>query len=235
MMRTSRERKIVFFLDGWFMCKRIQTLKSFYYDGQGIRNYCCQHLSPGDSIYRIFYYDAEPLDSKGHHPMTGKAVDFKKHPVYAQQIRVLDSIRRTPNMALRLGRSAWVNKNWLISPDKTKDLLKRKIGVEHLTDADVKPHVAQKKVDMKIGLDIATIALKRLADVMIIITGDSDIVPALKFARTEGMQVGLDPLWKPVSPDLSEHVDFIATRVPRPSSGKSGAGGSAIPLPPSAP
>ena len=124
-------------------------------------------------------------------------------------------------MALRLGRSAWINKNWLINPDKIKDILKKKISIEDLTEIDIKPHIEQKTVDMKIGLDIATIALKRLADVMIIITGDSDIVPALKFARSEGMQVGLDPLWRPVSSDLSEHVDFVGTRCNKPSSGRS--------------
>jgi uncharacterized LabA/DUF88 family protein len=54
---------------------------------------------------------------------------------------------------------------------------------------------------------------KRLADVLIIITGDSDMVPALKLARQEGMQVGLDPLRHPVDSELSEHVDFISSYV----------------------
>jgi len=49
---------------------------------------------------------------------------------------------------------------------------------------------------------------------LIIITGDADIVPALKFARREGMQVGLDPLRNHIQPELSEHVDFIATKIP---------------------
>jgi hypothetical protein len=40
-------------------------------------------------------------------------------------------------------------------------------------------------------------------------------VPALKFARREGMQVGLDPLRHPIRPELSEHVDFIATNIPK--------------------
>ena len=101
-MASLRERKVVFFIDGWFMCKRIQSLRSFYYDGNGIRNYCCRHLSPNDSIYRIFYYDTEPLDCKGHNPLTGRAFDFKKHPVYAQQMRVLDSMANT-----KYGFKAW--------------------------------------------------------------------------------------------------------------------------------
>lgn len=73
--------------------------------------------------------------------------------------------------------------------------------------------IEQKTVDMKMGIDIAMIATKRLADVLIVITGDSDIVPALKLARQEGMLVGLDPLRNPIKDSLSEHVDFVASFV----------------------
>ena len=80
---------------------------------------------------------------------------------------------------------------------------------------DFTPLIEQKAVDMKLGLDITLIAIKRLADLLIVITGDADIVPALKFARREGMQVCLDPLRHPVQPELAEHVDFIETKLPR--------------------
>ena len=91
--------------------------------------------------------------------------------------------------------------------------MKKKIVISDLTDNDFQPRIVQKAVDMKIGLDIALIAIKKLADLLIIITGDADIVPALKFARREGMQVCLDPLKRQVRPELSEHVDFIATQL----------------------
>jgi uncharacterized LabA/DUF88 family protein len=42
--------------------------------------------------------------------------------------------------------------------------------------------------DMKIGLDIAWIALKKVADILVLVTGDSDFVPVMKFARKEGMR-----------------------------------------------
>ena len=66
------------------------------------------------------------------------------------------------------------------------------------------------------GIDIALIATKKIADLLIIIAGDADIVPALKMARREGMQVGLDPLRNPIRPELSEHVDFISSQVQPP-------------------
>jgi uncharacterized LabA/DUF88 family protein len=69
-------------------------------------------------------------------------------------------------------------------------------------------------------LDIALIAMKRIANLLIIITGDADIVPALKFARRDGMQVCLDPLRNPIQPELSEHVDFVDSKIPPASTGK---------------
>jgi uncharacterized LabA/DUF88 family protein len=111
-----------------------------------------------------------------------------------------------------LGKTVWKNNGWVLSPDKFDALIAKKIKVEDLTERDVRPLIEQKAVDMKMGLDIASIATKRLADMLIIITGDADIVPALKFARQEGMIVGLDPLWNPIQAELSEHVDFISSK-----------------------
>ncbi len=205
--------KVVFMIDGWFMRKRVYQLKSFFYNGPNIRTYCLGFLGNEDSLYRIFYYDTEPLNEKGHNPISKKFVDFSKTPVAVQQTKLLDSLRTTPHVALRLGKTIWRNNAWLLRPDKFKDLLNKKITVDNLTEDDIRPHIEQKAVDMKIGLDIALIAMKRLADKLIIVSGDADLVPALKLARREGMEVGLDPLFCPVRPELREHVDFVASKI----------------------
>lgn len=205
--------KVVFMIDGWFMRKRVYYLGSFHYDGQSIRKYCCSHLKKEDQIYRIFYYDTAPLDKKGHNPITKKLVDFKKTSVAEAQYELLDSIKRTPNFALRLGKTVWRNNSWVLNAEKLDALISKKIAIDDLAEHDVRPLIEQKAVDMKMGLDIASIATKRLADTLIIITGDADIVPALKLARQEGMMVGRDPLWNPVPPELSEHVDFVSTKI----------------------
>lgn len=206
-------RKVVFMIDGWFMRKRIYSLKSFYYKGSEIRKYCMKHLKPEDYLYRIFYYDTFPLDKKGRNPISKKPIDFGKTRVAVEQEKLLESIKRTPSFALRLGKTVWKKNEWVLNPEKFKDLLNNKISIGDLKEEDVKPLIEQKAVDVKIGLDIALIATKKLADLLIIITGDADLVPALKFARREGMQVCLDPLRNPVQPELSEHVDFIESKV----------------------
>jgi uncharacterized LabA/DUF88 family protein len=209
-------RKVVFMIDGWFMRKRIYRLKSFFYSGPEIRKYCLKHLRANDYLYRIFYYDTAPLDKKGHNPITGKAIDFKNTPVAEAQLKLFDSIKRTPNFALRLGKTIWRDNAWTLKQDIFHALLRKTITVDDLTERDVSPLIEQKAVDMKIGMDIALISSKRLADLLVLIAGDADIVPALKQARREGMQVCLDPLWNPVQSELSEHVDFIETKIPPP-------------------
>ncbi len=47
---------------------------------------------------------------------------------------------------------------------------------------------------MRIGLDIAWLSLKRIVDAVVLVTGDSDFVPAMKFARKEGIRVYLEAL-----------------------------------------
>jgi len=199
-------------IDGWFMRKRIYRLKTFRYCGPEIRKYCRRHLREGDYLYRIFYYDTMPLDKKGHNPITKKSIDFSQTKIATQQIDLLETIKRTPNFALRLGKTAWKNNEWVLYPDKFKALIEKRISVDDLKERDVHPLIDQKAVDMKMGLDIASIATKKLADLLILISGDADLVPVLKFARREGMQVGLDPLRNPIRAELAEHVDFIESK-----------------------
>ncbi|MEO2069027.1 MAG: NYN domain-containing protein [Desulfurobacteriaceae bacterium] len=49
----------------------------------------------------------------------------------------------------------------------------------------------QKGVDVQIGLDIANLSLKRYVDTIIIFSFDTDLIPALDFARNNGIRVGV--------------------------------------------
>lgn len=206
-------RKVAFIIDGWFMYKRTQSLKLFDYNGKNIRNYCKKLLRTNDYLYRIYYYDTLPLNKKGEHPLTRRSIDFSKTEQAKKQTELLESIKKTPLFALRLGTTYWENNAWTIRYDRLKELLKEKISVSNLEETDIKPLIKQKSVDLKIGLDIASLANKRIVDVIIVITGDSDIIPALKHARKEGIQIGLDTLENKVRPELEEHVDFKVTAV----------------------
>src|SRR5208283_486660 len=97
-----------------------------------------------------------------------------------------------------------------------ESLLKHERRFEDLQDSDYSYAASQKGVDMRIGLDIAAIAFKHQADQIVLVAGDSDFVPAAKLARREGLDFILDPMWKPIHPELFEHIDGLRSTAPNP-------------------
>lgn len=169
----------------------------------------------GEKLYRIFFYDCPPCLKKTQHPLSKKAVDFSKTPRAAFQLQLFEELKRLRKLALRLG-DIRDHGGWQIKREKLKDLLSQKIKVSNLVDADVYFDIVQKGVDMRIGLDIASLAYKRLVDRIVLISGDSDFVPAAKLARREGIDFVLDPMWNHINPDLHEHIDGLQSYSPKP-------------------
>ena len=60
--------------------------------------------------------------------------------------------------------------------------MEKKIEISDLSENDVYFEMRQKGVDIKIGTDITSMALKRAVDKIILVPGDSDLVPAAKQA-----------------------------------------------------
>ena len=166
--------------------------------------------NPFQLLYRTFYYDARPYDRKAHSPVANRAIDYARTRQALFRERIFQILRGYPNLAVRLGEVRKdYNRSWILKAMPQKRLLTGQIRVGDLTDDDFSPALQQKGVDMRIGLDIASITLKRQADVIVLVSGDSDFVPAAKLARREGVQFVLDPLWQDVSLDLLEHIDGL--------------------------
>ncbi|MFC4309890.1 NYN domain-containing protein [Steroidobacter flavus] len=162
----------------------------------------------GEQLYRIFVYDCKPLAKKAHNPVTGKCIDFSRTAMFRFRNELHRELVCMRKVALRLGELA-EDSQWTIRPDPLKRLLKKEIGVEDLTEDDLRYDATQKGVDIKFGLDIASLAYKRLVERIVLITGDSDFVPAAKLARREGLDVVLDPLWNHIAHSLHEHIDGL--------------------------
>jgi uncharacterized LabA/DUF88 family protein len=169
----------------------------------------------GTEIYRIFYYDCPPLGKKAHNPIDGRSIDFSKTDIFKFRMAFFDELKRKRKVALRLGTLQEKN-NWLIRPAATKELLNGSKTRDNLTPDDVYFDIRQKGVDIKIGLDIASLAYKKQVTRIVLISGDSDFVPAAKLARREGIDFILDPLWNPITPHLFEHIDGLMSKSPRP-------------------
>jgi len=170
---------------------------------------------PRRDLYRIFFYDCPPLAKKLHNPITGKCVDFAKSDEARFRLELHDRLRDKRKLALRLGHLAGETP-WTLKPQGIQDLLKGRRKLEELLAADVVPNARQKGVDMRIGIDISSLALKRQVDQIVLIAGDADFVPAAKLARREGVDFVLDPMWQSIPPGLNEHIDGLRTTCAKP-------------------
>jgi uncharacterized LabA/DUF88 family protein len=181
--------------------------------------WCLKHLEdPNEGrrkLYRIFFYDCPPLEKKAHNPVTKRAVDFSKTPQAAFRHAVHQELSNQRKVALRLGRLS-DHALWRIRERATADLLAGRLSPAQLSEHDVEYETRQKGVDMRIGLDIASLAFKEQVDQIVLVAGDADFVPAAKLARREGIDFILDPMWAPTPRDLSVHIDGLRSTCPRP-------------------
>ncbi len=209
-----------FLIDGGFFLKRFRTLqgaRSPLEVAKALHAMCLRHLEQDRrrELYRIFYYDCPPLGHKTHHPVSRKAIDFSKTPVATWRLAFFEELKKLRKVALRLGYLNERQAHWTIRPDRLKSLLEGRMRRDDLEDADFEYVFSQKGVDMRLGIDVASLAYKRLVDQIVLVAGDSDFVPAAKLARREGIDLVLDPMWASIREDLHEHIDGLKTVVQR--------------------
>ena len=204
-------------IDGGFYRKRALSLwgpKTAEERAKELFSYCNGHLNKKDGnesrqLYRIFYYDCEPLKRVSvFHPLTQRNIDLDKSETFLWTEDFLNQLKKRRKLAIRLGTLA-NRPNYNLKPEVTKELLLNKKTIEDLKESDFVFNVQQKGVDMKIGIDIASLAFKKQVDQIILISGDSDFVPAAKMARREGIDFILDPMGAVIKDDLFEHIDGL--------------------------
>lgn len=207
--------KTAILVDGGFYRKRARKLwgkKSGIERASELYAYCQAHLNDKyetRSLYRIFYYDCPPIENTLYHPLTQKNIHMKRTDTYKWTIDFFEQLRQKRKVALRLGTLSDNNTGYLLKPEIVKKLCSGALKIEDLSEEDFDIAVEQKGVDMKMGIDIASLAYKKQVDQIILISGDSDFVPAAKLARREGIDFILDPMWADIKDDLHEHIDGL--------------------------
>ncbi|MCM1499230.1 MAG: NYN domain-containing protein [Clostridium sp.] len=209
--------KTAILVDGGFYRRRAQKIFgdiSAQDRAAELADYCKRHLrthGEDNDLYRIFYYDCPPTAKRIYHPLLKKQIDFGKTDLYNWMVQFLNELKRKRKFAIRLGKLAEEQAHYTIRPNIIKKLCTGAIKFEDLTEDDFCIEIDQKGVDMKIGLDIASLSYKKQVEQIILISGDSDFVSAAKLARREGIDFILDPLGAPIKPDLFEHIDGLRT------------------------
>lgn len=142
-------------------------------------------LENQEEIFRVFLYLSKPLPYAYHN---WQKIEFLTQPAYQKHKVFVESIGKNDYIALRSGRLKFRGYN-----------------------QEKQPIFTQKQVDMLLGLDIAHISYRKLVDRILIFSCDTDIVPALKTARINGLQViiAICPDVQQVDDELRLHSDFI--------------------------
>lgn len=230
--------RVAVLVDAAFFLKRYKALiaNADTHTGQqvagALHQWACEHSSfdahgrritrkhfgnwqTGAELYRIFVYDCPPFMGKLHHPVTKRLVDFGQTDLAKFRSAFLKRLPQLRKVALRLGHLSEVPA-WKIKPSVMEAIVKGQQAPTPLGPDDVVLDVAQKGVDMRIGVDVASLAYKRLVDRIVLVAGDADFIPAAKMARREGIDFVLDSMHAHINNSLYEHIDGLASMAPPP-------------------
>ena len=202
--------KVAFIIDGGFFIKRYKENHKKFPEAEDVEEYILSifeylktHIHHSIEIYRIFYYDCPPLENldSNKKPPLMRTEDFKKiREIFRKNHKKItkfhDGMKRKNFFALRMGQLQFGG--WEKMPKKNY----------------WRPKLKQKGVDMRIGLDIASITAKKLCSKIVLISGDTDMIPAMKTARKEGVHVywhSMDDGQYGSNLNLATHSDVIIT------------------------
>lgn len=219
--KSKHEIKTAILVDGGFYRKKAKVFptKTPSEAAKELHSYCMDILNENKfeyrNLYRIFYYDCPPSELTVYHPFTNKSVNLKKKDEYTWMNEFLHELRKLRKVALRMGRMSDNDVKYQLKYETLKKLFNNKINLSDITEQDFLLQIKQKGVDMRIGVDISALAFKKQVQQIILISGDSDFVPASKQARREGIDFILDPMGSHVADDLFEHVDGLRSARPK--------------------
>lgn len=198
--------KVGFLVDGGYFSTRIKETFKVNKSESDLCNILFtiikKHIKCNEELYRVFYYDCAPYKGEGKLPISNTTTSFASTPTSVFRERFFNLLCSHEFIALRLGSLAF--SGYTLKNSVPLD----RVNIDYtISDSDYRPEFRQKGVDMKLGIDIATLSYKKLVDRIVIIAGDADFAPAAKLARVEGITVTLDALNGKTNNELLKHID----------------------------
>lgn len=180
-------KKVAILVDGEFFSRAVK--KAIGYSGRPtakqIHANALALAAPDEEVFRIFFYDSRPFTGSHNHPLSGTRIDYSKTGAAQARQRFLAELGQMDLVALRCG--ATKPRGWQLTDTYLKALKAGSIVVP--TEADYELRFEQKGVDMRIGIDVATLSLNRYVERIVVASNDTDLIPAFKVARRHGVQV----------------------------------------------
>lgn len=198
-------------LDGGFVTKKLQQKLKQPASAEDIVA-LCNEIRGNDELQhyellRTYFYDAPPSLESLSKPISGDRYHLARTERAKHAQSLYDQLELQPGFALRMGETRLTPQKWKLRPQSVKAL---KAEPRALADEDFLLDINQKGVDIRIGLDMARLALRDLVRAVVVVTGDSDFVPAFKFVRREGVKVMLCTMGHASARrELRAHADFV--------------------------
>ena len=179
-------------IDGGYLTY-IMMEAGYFISADNIERAALSCIQENEELWRVLFYHCREYDGETVLPVSGEIRQWRP-----KQHQVVDDLARRNFFAVRLGSLAF--RGWKKKSNRR---------YESLTDNDFSPVFEQKGVDMRIGLDMAMLAEKKIIDRLILISADTDLIPALKICRQHGIQIVMAEFPdKQISSKLLEHVDL---------------------------
>jgi uncharacterized LabA/DUF88 family protein len=216
-MQIRQTKRTAILVDGGFYRRKAQNLwgkKDAPARAEELFGYCLKHIHNNEDgeprdLYRILYYDCPPMKGKTTHPLTGAEINWATSKGAVWTNTFFSELLKRRKVAVRRGELAEAQAHFSLKDTIFAEVISGQKDIKDLTEEDFYLDVKQKGVDMRIGLDVASMAYNKLVDQIILIAGDSDFVPVAKLARKSGIDVLLDPMKSHVKESLLEHVDGL--------------------------
>lgn len=172
-----------------------------------------KRLEYGDrSLYRIFYYDCPPLDSGAFkQPWSSHNTVFsKKNPSNIWMSKFQSELGGMRKVAMRMGEIRSSNAHYTLKQESLSRLMRGEIAATDLGPDDFTlVGIKQSGVDMRIGLDVASLSFGGIVDQIVLIAGDSDFLPVAKAARRAGVDFLIDPMGHNLPKGLVVETDGV--------------------------
>lgn len=173
-LSISRMMKTILLIDGGHLRARANLAKQRYTPDL-IEAFAQNCIGGDERLLRVLYYDCPPYVGSAKLPVSQTTHQFAGNDSW------IKNLAGRSLFAVRLGTLKFRG-------------FKPKKGLPSnrpATDSDFTPDFEQKGVDMRIGIDIAAYSHKRIVDRIVLVTADTDCIPAMKHARKCGLQVVL--------------------------------------------
>lgn len=198
-------------LDGGFVTKKLQEKLKEPAKADDVVALCEEIRSHEElkdyELLRTYFYDAPPSLATVKYPVSAETYNLAATERAKHAQSLYDQLELRPGFALRMGETRLTPQAWKLKPKSVVQITKEPRALE---DRDFLLDINQKGVDIRIGLDMARLALREMVRAVVVVTADSDFVPAFKFVRREGVKVMLCTLGhKGARRELKAHADFV--------------------------